>query len=65
MIGVAPKKLLMTPDTIPNINYLAKFAIKSTPGLVDVEVLTLAVPGHRGVISGSYSLISGKLPIPR
>ena len=55
----------MTPYTIPNNTYLAKVAVKSTPGLADAEVLPLAVPGHKVVISGSYSLISGKLPIPR
>ena len=55
----------MTPCTIPNSPYSAKVAVKSTPGLPDVEVLPLAVPRHKSVISGSYSLISGKVGIPR
>ena len=39
----------MTPYTIPNNTYLSKVAVKSTPGLADVEVLPLAVPGQVGL----------------
>ena len=39
----------MTPSIIPNNTYLAKVAVKSTPGLADVEVLPLAVPGQVGL----------------
>ena len=34
-------------------NLIRKIALKSTPGLVDVEVLLLTVPEHKSVISGS------------
>ena len=39
----------MTPYAIPNNTNFAKVAVKSTPGLADVEVLPLAVPGQVGL----------------
>ena len=55
----------MTTYTIPNNIYLAKIAVKLAPGVPDVEVLPLAVPEQKLIISGSYSLISGKVPTSR
>ena len=62
--GVARKKLQMTSYTIPTNTYSAKVVVKLAPGVPDVEALPLAVPEHVLIISGSYSLISGKAPIP-
>ena len=62
--GVARKKLQMTSYTIPNNIYFAKITLKSAPGAPDVEALPLAVPEHELIISGSYSLNSGKAGIP-
>ena len=55
----------MTTYTIPNNTYSAKVALKSAPGAPDVEALPLAVPEHELIISGSYSLNSGKVGTPR
>ena len=41
MSGGSGKKLQMTSYTILINSYLAKYAVKSTSGLADVEVLTL------------------------
>jgi len=60
-----PKNFQMTPSTIPNNTHLPKVTVKLGHGLPDVTVLPLAVPGHKRVISGSYSLISGKAHPPR
>ena len=54
----------MTTYTIPNNTYLAKVAVKSAPGVPDVEALPLEVPERDLLISGSYSLIFRKPPIP-
>ena len=62
MAGVTRKKLQITTYTIPNNIFLAKIAVKLAPGVPDVEVLLLAVPEQKLIISGSYSLISGKVP---
>ena len=61
---MAQKKLQMTTYTILKNTYLAKVAVKSAPGVPDVEALPLEVPEPDLLISGSYSLISGKPPIP-
>ena len=45
MAGVAEKMLQMNTYTIPNNTYSAKVALKSVPGVPDVEALPLAVPG--------------------
>ena len=37
-----------------------KYSLESVPVSPDVEVLPLAVPEQKLIISGSYSLISGK-----
>ena len=37
----------MTPYTLYKNVYLAKIAVKSSPGPADVEVLPLGVPGHK------------------
>ena len=50
----------MTIHTITNNTSLAKVAVKSAPGAPDVEALPLEVPEHDLIISGSYSLNSGK-----
>ena len=50
----------MITYTIPNNTYLAKVAVDSAPGAPDVEALPLEVPEHDLIISGSYSLNSGK-----
>ena len=60
-----PEKVQMTTDIIPSNTYLAKVAVKSAPGVPDVEALPLEVPEHDLLISGSYSLISGKVPTSR
>ena len=65
MAVVAQKNVPNDPCTIPNCPYSVKFSVKSTTGLPDVEVLPLAVSRHKSVIAGSYSLISGKVGIPR
>ena len=59
--GPAPKSCKIMPTNI----YVAKDAPKSIPGLPEVEDLPIAVPEQKLIISGSYSLISGKAPIPR
>ena len=59
------KKLQMTSYSIPNNIFLPKVAVKLAPVPPDVEVLPLAVPEQKLIISGSYSLISGKVGIPR
>ena len=55
----------MTTHTFPNNTYLAKIAVGSAPGAPDVKALPPAVPEHDLIISGSYSLNSGKAGIPR
>ena len=55
----------MSTYTIPNNIYLAKIAVKLAPGVPDVEVLPLAVPEQKLIISGSYSLNFGRAGIPR
>ena len=59
------KKLEITQNIILTNLHLAKESVKSTSELVPPEVLPLGVPGHKVVISGSYSLISEKVSIPR
>ena len=65
MSGGGSKKFQMTNLTIPNNISSMKYALKSVPVPPDVEVLPLAVPDQKLIISGSYSLISGKAGIPR
>ena len=59
------KKFQMTNFDMPNNVSSMKYALKPVPGLADVGVPPLAVPGQKLIISGNYSLISGKPPIPR
>ena len=55
----------MTTHIIPNNTYLGQVAAESAPGAPDVEDLPLAVSEHDLIISGSYSLNSGKVGTPR
>ena len=60
---VRPKNLLQNitmPNNISSINY----SLKSVPVPPDLEVLPLEGPEQKLIISGSYSLISGKAGIP-
>ena len=52
------EKFQMTYLTMPNNIYSMKYSLKSVPVPPDVEVLPLAVPDQKLIISGSYSLIS-------
>ena len=54
----------MTTYTVPNNIYFAKIAVKLAPGVPEVEVLPLAVPKQKSIISGDNSQISGKVRIP-
>ena len=64
MSGGVRKKFQMTNLTMPNNISSMKYSLKSVPVPPDVEVLPLAVPEQELIISGSYSLISGKAGIP-
>ena len=55
----------MTNFTMPNNISSMKYSLKLVPVPPDVEVLPLAVPEQKLIISGSYSLNSGKAGIPR
>ena len=65
MVGGVSKKFQMTNLTMPNNISSMKYSLKSVAVPPDVEVLPLAVHEQKKIISGSYSLISGKAGIPR
>ena len=48
MAGLVYATFQISPNTIPNNNYETKVAMKSTPGLADVEVLPLGVVSLAG-----------------
>ena len=65
MVGGVRKKFQMTNLTMPNNSCSMKYSLESVPVSPDVEVLPLAVPEQKLIISGSYSLNSGKADMPR
>ena len=65
MVGGVSKKFQMTNLTMPNNISFMKNSLKLVPVPPDVEVLPLAVPEQKLIISGSYSLNSGKADMPR
>ena len=62
MVEGVRKKFKMPYLTMPNNISSMKYSLKLVPVPPDVEVLPLAVPEQKLIISGGYSLISGKVP---
>ena len=65
MVRGVRKKFKITNLSTPMDIFSMKYSLKSVPVPPDVEVLPLEVPEQKLIISGSYSLISGKAGIPR